>query len=125
MAMKSKTIQFVKASGLDQRWKGAVGYADQVVNMRVDPRGLGWVADRGVESWWKFPNPFSIVGNATTITEQLALPTEASFIWEKSSTGQIYYLRKSRKPSLCLGKQKPRKFIRWKLLLQRPCNIRH
>ena len=91
MAMKSKTIQFVKASGLDQRWKGAVGYADQVVNMRVDPRGLGWVADRGVESWWKFPNPFSIVGNATTITEQLALPTEASFIWEKSSTGQIYY----------------------------------
>ena len=91
MAMKTKTIQFVKASGLDQRWKGAVGYADQVVNMRVDPRGLGWVADRGVESWWKFPNPFSIVGNATTITEQLALPTEASFIWEKSSTGQIYY----------------------------------
>jgi len=63
MAMKTKTIQFVKASGLDQRWKGAVGYADQVVNMRVDPRGLGWVADRGVESWWKFPNPFSKLVN--------------------------------------------------------------
>jgi hypothetical protein len=91
MALKTKTIQFVQASGLDQRWKGAIGYADQVTNMRVDPNGLGWVADRGIESWWKFPNPFSIVGNATTITENLLYPTEALFIWEKSSTGQIYY----------------------------------
>ena len=84
MALKTKTIQFVQASGLDQRWKGAIGYADQVTNMRVDPNGLGWVADRGIESWWKFPTPFSIVGNATTITETLGRPTEAVFIWEKS-----------------------------------------
>jgi len=91
MALKTKTIQFVQAAGLDQRWKGSIGYADNVTNMRIDPNGLGWVADRGVESWWKFPSSFALVGNATSITENLLYPTEACFIWEKSSTGQIYY----------------------------------
>ena len=91
MAMKSQTIQFVNANGLDQRYKGQLGYADKIHNFRIDPNGLGWVCDRGIEQWWKFPAGFSIVGNATTITENLLYPTDACFIWEKSSTGQIYY----------------------------------
>ena len=91
MAMKSQTIQFVNANGLDQRYKGELGYADKIYNFRIDPNGLGWVADRGIEHWWKFPNPFGLVGNVTTITENLLYQTDACYIWEKSSTGQIYY----------------------------------
>jgi hypothetical protein len=91
MAMKSKVIQFVSAQGLDQRYKGQLGYADNVVNFRVDPNGLGWVCDRGLESWWKYPNPFTIVANQSNVSKHLAYPTDACFVWEKSSTGQVYY----------------------------------
>jgi len=91
MAMKSQKISFVDAAGLDQRYKGQLGYADKIYNFRIDPNGLGWVCDRGIESWWKFPQSFTLVGNATSITKHLLYPTDACFIWEKSSTGQIYY----------------------------------
>ena len=37
MAMKSQTIQFVNANGLDQRYKGQLGYADKIFNFRIDP----------------------------------------------------------------------------------------
>lgn len=92
MALKSKTISFVKTEGLDQRWKGGLGFADEVSNFRIDPDGLGWVCDRGLESWWKYPSNFNYVANGDTIATTMGFKVDALYIWEKSSTGQVYHL---------------------------------
>jgi hypothetical protein len=89
--MKTKSTNFVTAQGLDQDWKGQYGYADEIVNFRVDPNGLGWVCDRGIESWWKFPPNFTFIADGNTVAEILGFPVDALYIWEKSSTGQVYH----------------------------------
>lgn len=91
MAMRTKSTSFVSAHGLDQNWKGKYGWGDEIVNFRIDPNGLGWVCDRGVESWWKFPPNFTFIASGTTVAEILGFPVDALFIWEKSSTGQVYH----------------------------------
>jgi len=91
MAMRTKSTSFVTAQGLDQNWKGKYGWGDEIVNFRIDPAGLGWVCDRGVESWWKFPANFTFIADGTTVAEILGFSVDALYIWEKSSTGQVYH----------------------------------
>lgn len=92
MAIKSKEISFVKAGSLDQDWKGKYGFGEEIVNFRIDPNGGGWVCDRGIENWWTFPSTFHFVGSTEERILKLSSKVDALFVWEKSSTGQVYHL---------------------------------
>ncbi len=92
MAVKGKQIKFIPASGLDQRWKGDIGFADDIVNGRVDPEGFGWKFDRAPEAWWKFPDSYNITGAAITLEQYLNSTIDSCYVWSKQKTEQIYYL---------------------------------
>lgn len=92
MAIKSKEISFVKAGSLDQDWKGKYGFGEEIVNFRIDPNGGGWVCDRGIENWWAFPSTFHFVGSTEQRVLKLSAKVDALFVWEKTSTGQVYHL---------------------------------
>jgi hypothetical protein len=91
MSLKSKTFQFVPASGIDDRFKGKIGFAEKVVNGRVDPSGGGWRFDRGLESWWKFPTTFTTSLTADQLSTYLGSKVDSIYVWEKAGSGQVYH----------------------------------
>ncbi len=92
MSVRNKTKRFVTFGGQDQRWKGEVGGADKIVNMRVDPKGLGWLADRGLEPWWDPKSGTSITGAPQTLIDKLGSNVDSCFVWTKQNSGQSYYI---------------------------------
>jgi hypothetical protein len=88
----AKSLKFIKASGLDQNWKGEIGYADDIVNARIDPDGLGWLFDRGIEPWWDPKLTMTVIGTNTQITQYLGSTIDSCYVWTKQNTEQTYYL---------------------------------
>lgn len=90
MAVKSLSIKFNKAQGLDQDWKAPLGTAEDIFNFRVDPSG-GWLCDRGIEPWWD-PSPSFDVQEAIPGIQDILLGAkmDSLFVWTKQSTGQTY-----------------------------------
>lgn len=92
MSVKRKTIKFQTFKGQDQRWKGELGGADAVVNMRVDDEGLGWIADRGLEPWWDPGATVDVPSFNPGTTELLGSSVDSCYVWTKQNTGQTYYI---------------------------------
>jgi hypothetical protein len=91
MSATGKRIKFVPALGVDQRWITDIGSAEDITPARVDPDGLGWRFDRGLEPWWDPGSSFSIAGNASTINRYTS-EIDSCFVWAKQNTEQVYYL---------------------------------
>ena len=92
MSVKRKTLRFIPFGGVNQKYKADLGGADSIVNMRVDDRGLGWIADRGLEPWWSPDTSVSVLGNASTQVQALASKVDSCYVWTKKSTKQTYYI---------------------------------
>ena len=50
--------KYIPVGGVVEALTPPLGSASVVMNCRHEERG-GWVANMGVESWWKFPASFS------------------------------------------------------------------
>lgn len=88
----AKSLKFIQAMGVDQRWKGEIGSADDIVNARIDPDGLGWLFDRGLEPWWDPKTTMTVVGSTTQHTQYLGSAIDSCYVWTKQNTEQVYYL---------------------------------
>lgn len=92
MAVKRKTIRFTPFAGQDQRWKGELGGASQIINMRVDDAGLGWVADRGLDPWWDPKASVVVNGPISTQIDFLVNKVDSCYVWNKQGENQSYYI---------------------------------
>lgn len=92
MAAIDKQAKFIPASGLDQRWNGEFGFADNIINARVDPQGLGWLFDRGLEQWWDMGSSISVTASAAALTGLFGSTIDSVYVWSKQNTEQTYYL---------------------------------
>ena len=98
MSVRTKTKRFIPFDGLDQNRKASPGGADKVINMRTDDQGLGWVADRGLEQWWKPKDTaftFKIFEDSAftvDLSSYLKSKTDAIYVWNKQNSGQSYYI---------------------------------
>ena len=86
--MKSKTLFEKLAGGVDQRNRPDANGASQIVNMRLDEQGYGWVNDRGWEELIE-KNTHTAFATSTYADSILRLN-----IWERHSGSEIYYLEK-------------------------------
>ena len=91
MSIKGNEIKFTKAPDIDQVSKDPSGGAEDIRNFRVDPNGGGWLADRGLESWWSAfaESPLQMAKTGfeyTFLTEKV----DRLFVWSKQNTEQTY-----------------------------------
>tara|TARA_R110000787_G_scaffold284982_2_gene399452 strand:- start:10716 stop:12902 length:2187 start_codon:yes stop_codon:yes gene_type:complete len=86
--MLTKSLPEKLAGGVDQRWAPDANGANEIINMRLDERGYGWVADRGYE-----PLIVKGLGN-TNATLALTNSIRRLFIWERHQGSEVYYLEK-------------------------------
>jgi len=84
--MKTIKTKEIPAGGSDQRWEAPDNSASEIVNMRLDPEGFGWINDRGFE-------PF-IEDNTKSTT--LATPSSYSdlFVWQRHRGSELYVISK-------------------------------
>lgn len=92
MAAGGKVVKFITAGGIDQRWKPELGTAEDITCARVDPDGLGWLFDRGLEPWWDPGSSLSITASVGTLASYLGGEIVSTFVWSKQNTEQTYYL---------------------------------
>jgi hypothetical protein len=92
MSATGTRIKLIPAKGIDQRWKSELGSAEDISCARIDPNGLGWLFDRGLEPWWDPAASVSIVGTASTIASYIGSEIVSCFVWSKQNTEQVYYL---------------------------------
>ena len=87
-----KTIELLEklAGGVDQTWSPDSNSASEIVNMRQDDKGFGWIADRGYEPL--IPLGVGIARVSTRFIE----PLERLFIWDRHNTSEEYYIEKSK-----------------------------
>jgi hypothetical protein len=100
--LAKKSIKFENIAGIEQRWKApTANAADDVTAARVDPRGGGWLFDRGIEPWWdaggktSSPNSVTIPGPTSKIADLFVDKVDSLFVWSKQNTEQVYYLVES------------------------------
>ena len=92
MAVKGNIVKFSNAPDIDQNWKDSSGGAEDIRNFRVDPYGLGWLCDRGIEPWWRAPNPYNGQDAIGFPKYWLGSKIDSFYIWNKQNTEQTYYL---------------------------------
>ena len=100
--LAKKKVTFENLAGIEQRWKAPTpNAADDVTAARVDPRGGGWLFDRGIEPWWDpggdYFNPGEVtIPSPTSVIEDLFVDkVDSLFVWSKQNTEQVYYLVES------------------------------
>lgn len=76
---------YIPVGGVVEALTPPLGSASVVLNCRHEERG-GWVANMGVESWWKFPTNFS----TSFGTDKLTKPVDAVYQWKRSESNDIY-----------------------------------
>lgn len=91
-----KSIEFENSAGIEQRWRApSPNAADDITHARVDPRGGGWLFDRGIEPWWD-PGATFLAGTNTSIIKSLFVDkVDSLFVWSKQNTEQVYHLVES------------------------------
>ena len=78
------------AGGVDQSWSPDSNSASEIVNMRQDEKGFGWIADRGYE-------PLIPIGSGIArVSTRMIEPLERLFIWDRHNTSEEYYIEKSK-----------------------------
>lgn len=82
--MKTIVTPEIAAGGVDQRWKAADNMASNIVNMRLDDTGFGFLNDRGFE-------PF-IPKNTYSDTWISYGDYDRTFIWERHRGAELYAL---------------------------------
>ena len=84
--MKTNKTKEVSVVGVDQRFQAPDNSANDIVNMRLDSDGFGFVNDRGFE-------PF-IQDNTRSTT--LSIPSDYSdlFVWERHRGAELYVISK-------------------------------
>lgn len=92
MAASGNRVKFIPANGTDQRWKTNLGAAEDITPARIDPEGLGWLFDRGIEPWWDPGSSLAIVASASTLANYLGAEINSCFVWSKQNTEQTYYI---------------------------------
>jgi len=84
--MKTINTAEIPALGVDQRWQAPDNTASNIVNMRLDDQGFGWVNDRGFE-------PF-IPKNTHSLTYISYGSYNRTFVWERHRSAELYVLSK-------------------------------
>lgn len=92
MSIKGNIIKFTNAPDLDQNWIDSSGGAEDIRNFRQDPDALGWLADRGLEPWWRAPATYSGQPQTAFIRSLLEEKVDSFYIWNKQNTEQSYYI---------------------------------
>jgi len=84
--MKYITTKEIPAGGVDQRFQAPDNTAGEIVNMRLDSTGFGWINDRGFE-------PFI---DDNTRSTSLAAPSDYSdlFVWDRHRGAELYVISK-------------------------------
>lgn len=84
--MRTQTTPEISAGGIDQTWTAPDNSASDIINMRLDDTGFGWVNDRGFE-------PF--IPKNSHSTQYLNFgPYERTFVWERHRGAELYVLSK-------------------------------
>jgi hypothetical protein len=93
MAVKSISVKFNKAGGINQALKAPLGTANDIINFRKHPTE-GWLCDRGIEPWWDQSPSFTVSGEIITNVQQALLGEkfDSLFVWTKQSTNQVYII---------------------------------
>lgn len=86
--MKSKTLFEKLAGGVDQRYRPEANGASQIVNMRLDEEGYGWINNRGWEELVEL-NTHTTNASSTYANSILRLN-----IWERHRGSEVYYIEK-------------------------------
>jgi len=94
--LAKKKITFENIAGIEQRWKAPTpNAADDVTAARVDPRGGGWLFDRGIEPWWDPGSSLTLPSPTSKIADLFVDKVDSLFVWSKQNTEQVYYLVES------------------------------
>jgi hypothetical protein len=87
MALKQNKSKFIQAEGIDSAIVTPISNASSILNMRLDTSLGGWINDRGLLPYWKFPSTFSWGGSLHYFEEKV----DSFFIWKKPGSGQVYH----------------------------------
>jgi hypothetical protein len=86
--MKTVSIPERIAGGVDQRWRAETNAASEIVNLRIDDQGLGWVNDRG----WEPVAPPAVFDRYTGSDIQAIY---SAFVWTLNQGAEVYYLQEN------------------------------
>lgn len=86
--MKTVSIPERIAGGMDQRWRAETNAASEIVNLRIDDQGLGWVNDRGWE-------PLIPPAGLDRYTGSDIQPIYSAFVWTLNQGAEVYYLQEN------------------------------
>ena len=86
--MKTVSIPERIAGGVDERWRAETNAASEIVNLRIDDQGLGWVDDRG----WEPVAPPAALDRYTGSDIQ---PIYSAFVWTLNQGAEVYYLQEN------------------------------
>jgi hypothetical protein len=84
--MKYITTKEIPAGGVDQRFQAPDNTAVDIINMRLDSTGFGWINDRGFEDF--IPD--------NTRSTSLSPPSDYSdlFVWDRHRGAELYVISK-------------------------------
>lgn len=84
--MKTVFTPEIPALGVDQRWQAPDNTASNIINMRLDDQGFGYVNDRGFE-------PFIPLNTHSTSWLDFG-DYDRTFVWERHRGAEVYVLSK-------------------------------
>jgi hypothetical protein len=85
--MKTTTTKEVRAAATDQSWQAPDNAASEIINMRLDDSGFGWVNDRGFEPMIPKNTHSALINN--TVDDY-----SRTFVWERHRSSELYVISK-------------------------------
>jgi hypothetical protein len=84
--MKSRRYNLIEAKGVGQSLRPPIGVARSIWNCRYSDDG-GWIANVGVESWWKFPSSIELQSFSLFT---LQYKVDSLYQWKRQGSNDVY-----------------------------------